>query len=62
VRRDQAALPRLKELALYPEERSCKRPTTEQLLRLFTHTERHRLTRAAHTVQIFDSQFTSLQR
>lgn len=53
---------RLKALPLYPEERRCVRPTTEQVLRLFSHTERHVLSRAARTVQTFEAEFTPLQR
>jgi transposase len=53
---------RLKELPLYPEQRSCKRPTTEQVLRLFSLAERHVLTRSDRTVQVFDTDFTPLQR
>lgn len=51
----------LKALPLYPEERSCKRPTTEQILRLFSLAERHVLTRAGRTVQVFETEFTPLQ-
>lgn len=53
---------RLKELPLYPEQRLCKRPTTEQVLRLFSLAERHVLTRSGRTVQVFDTDFTPLQR
>ena len=52
---------RLKELPLYPEQRLCKRPTTEQLLRLFSLAERHVLTRSGRTVQVFENDFTPLQ-
>ncbi|MGT2455355.1 hypothetical protein ACU4GI_19755 [Cupriavidus basilensis] len=31
------------ELPLYPEQRQCRRPTTEQILRLFSLAERHKL-------------------
>ncbi|MCK7493444.1 MAG: hypothetical protein MZW92_20215 [Comamonadaceae bacterium] len=31
------------ELPLYPEQRQCRRPTTEQILRLFSLAERHHL-------------------
>jgi hypothetical protein len=34
---------RRKELPLYPEQRSCKRTTTEQILRLSRLPERHTL-------------------
>jgi len=48
-------------LPLYPEERRCAHPTTEQVLRLFSHAERHVLTRAGRVVQSFDAEFTPLQ-
>jgi len=50
------------ELPLYPEQRQCARPTTEQILRLFSLAERHRLIDGAHTVQVFDVPLTDLQR
>jgi transposase len=49
---------RLKALALYPEERRCAHPTTEQVLQLFSQAERHVLSRAGHVVQSFDVEFT----
>ena len=52
---------RLKALPLYPEERRCAHPTTEQVLRLFSHAERHVLSRAGRLVQSFDAKFTPLQ-
>jgi transposase len=53
---------RLPELPLYPEERRCKRPTTEQVLRLFSHAERHVLLRSGRPVQVFHAEFTDLQK
>jgi transposase len=53
---------RINELPLYPEQRLCKRPTTEQILRLFSLAERHVLTRSGRTVQVFDTDLTPLQR
>jgi hypothetical protein len=50
------------ELPLYPEQRDCARPTTEQILRLFSLAERHQLIKDGKTVQVFDVQFTELQR
>jgi len=50
------------ELPLYPEHRQCRRPTTEQVLRLFSLAQRHRLIQAGETVQVFDVEFTDLQR
>ncbi len=49
-------------LPIYPEQRQCRRPTTEQILRLFSLTERHVLTRADRTVQVFHPELTELQR
>jgi transposase len=53
---------RLKELPLYPEQRSCKRPTTEQILRLFSLAERHTLMRGDRIAQVFPAELTDLQR
>lgn len=53
---------RLKELPIYPEQRLCKRPTTAQILRLFSLAERHTLLRAEKPVQSFPPQLTDLQR
>ena len=49
------------QLPIYPEERSCRSPTTEQILRLFSLAERHILTRAGRVVDVFDAQLTPLQ-
>ena len=53
---------RLAELPLYPEQRRCKHPTTEQILRLFSLAERHSLMRGHRTVQTFHTELTALQR
>ena len=53
---------KLEELPLYPEQRQCRRPTTEQILRLFSLAERHTLVRDGHIVQVFHAEFTDLQR
>ena len=50
------------ELPIYPEQRDCTRPTTEQVLRLFSLAERHQLMHDDKTVQVFDVEFTVLQR
>ena len=50
------------ELPLYPEQRECERPTTEQILRLFSLAARHKLSQGAHTLQVFEVEFTDLQR
>ena len=51
----------IREFPLYPEQRLCKRRTTEQILRLFSFIERHTLFRSARLVQVFPVQFTELQ-
>jgi len=53
---------KIQELPLYPEQRQCIHPTTEQILRLFSLAERHKLTQDGHTVQVFEVQLTDLQR
>jgi transposase len=50
------------ELPIYPEQRQCLHPTTEQVLRLFSLAERHQLRRQGRTVQRFDLSLTDLQR
>jgi len=52
----------IRELPLYPEQRDCARPTTEQILRLFSLAERHQLMHGGKTVEVFDVEFTDLQR
>jgi transposase len=50
------------ELPLYPEQRQCAHPTTEQVLRLFSLTQRHQLIdRDGQSSQTFDAELTSLQ-
>jgi hypothetical protein len=46
-------------LPIYPEQRLCQRPTTEQVLRLFSLAERHTLTR---NVQVFHPELTAIQQ
>jgi hypothetical protein len=53
---------RVAELPLYPEERRCKRPTTEQVLRLLSHAERHVLLHHGQPVQVFPPELTDLQQ
>jgi transposase len=53
---------RIAELPLYPEQRRCKRPTTEQVLRLFSLVDRHVLLNDAQPVQVFETELTDLQR
>jgi transposase len=49
------------ELPIYPEQRQCAHPTTEQVLRLFSLAERHRLLQHGHTVKLFELKLTELQ-
>jgi transposase len=53
---------KITELPLYPEERLCKHPTTEQVLRLFSHAQRNVLIEEDRVVQVFESELTPLQR
>jgi transposase len=53
---------KIAQLPLYPEQRFCAHPTTEQILGLFSFAERHELIQDGKTVQVFDVQFTDLQR
>lgn len=53
---------KLTQLPLYPEQRRCKHPTTEQVLRLFSLAERHTLHSAGRTLQVFHTELTDLQR
>lgn len=54
---------KIDELPIYPEQRQCAHPTTEQVLRLFSLAERHTLTtKDGQPVQVFDAQLTELQR
>ena len=46
---------------LYPEQRQCVHPTTEQVLRLFSLAQRHTLINGASPVQVFDAELTDLQ-
>ena len=52
---------KLTQLPLYPEQRRCKHPTTEQILRLFSLAERHTLRSAQRTIQVFTTDLTDLQ-
>jgi transposase len=49
-------------LPLYPEERKNKRPTAEQILRLFTHVQRYVLIDHGIDVRRFEPQLGDLQR
>lgn len=50
------------ELPLYPEERVTSRPTSEQIFRIFSLTERHTLTKDGEFVQVFDPDLSDLQK
>lgn len=52
---------RIEELPIYPEQRQCAHPTTEQVLRLFSLAERHQLMLHGHTLQAFHPTLTNLQ-
>jgi hypothetical protein len=52
----------IEHLPLYPEQRDCAHPTTEQLLRLFSLAARNKLVHNGKAVQTFDVEFTHLQR
>ncbi|MGH8523387.1 MAG: hypothetical protein ACREXY_03995 [Gammaproteobacteria bacterium] len=51
----------LEELPIYPEQRQSKRPTTEQILRLFSLAARHTLLSDSQTIQVFSPELTDLQ-
>ena len=48
-------------LRLYPEERQCRHPTSEQILRLFSRIERHYRSDASHRLRTFEPELTPLQ-
>jgi transposase len=50
------------ELPLYPEERNTQRPTTEQILRLFSLVQRHSLQQEGQIIHTFNPELTDLQR
>ena len=60
--RQSMARDAIDELPIYPEQRQCAHPTTEQVLRLFSLAQRHQLRRLGRTVQAFDLSLTPLQR
>ncbi len=53
---------KIPELPLYPEERLCKHPTTEQVLRLFSLAQGHVLLQRGQVVQVFSPTLTPLQQ
>ena len=52
----------LSALPLYPEERATRRPTAEQILRLFSHTTRSVLRHKTEEIRRFDPELTDIQR
>ena len=52
----------IEELPLYPEERANRRPTSEQILRIFSIMERHVLLQEGRELQVFDPRLTELQK
>jgi transposase len=53
---------KLDRLPLYPEDRACKAPSTERVLDVFAHLERHRLRKAGRLVQVFEPALNDLHR
>jgi transposase len=53
---------KIRQLPLYPEQRQCAHPSTEQVLHLFSLVMRNKLTQGNKIVQTFDVEFTDLQR
>ena len=49
------------QLPIYPEQRACRRPSTEHILRLFSLTERITVSARAQTVRVFPPELTELQ-
>jgi transposase len=50
------------ELALYPEDRGSRRPTAEQIFRLFSLVERHTILAGDQVIRVVDPVLTPLQR
>jgi hypothetical protein len=53
---------RIDELPLYPEERMTKRPTADQVFRLFSHAQRHTLSENGNVLRTFNPEMTDLQK
>jgi hypothetical protein len=49
------------ELPLYLEQRDCQHSATEQVLRLFSFTKRHKLSQGERTLQDFKAEIINLQ-
>jgi len=52
----------IEKLPLYPEERPNRRPTAEQIFRLFSFLQRNTLVRNGKVLKAFDPQLTELQK
>jgi len=52
----------IESLPLYPEERSTSRPTAEQILKLYAHTQRHTITKDNLVLHAFEPELTELQQ
>lgn len=52
----------IRELPIYPEERESRRPTAEQILRLFSGVERHILLSGDRVLRVFEPELTDLQK
>lgn len=52
----------IEELPLYPEERQCRRPTAEQIFRLFSLAGRHSLKHKGEEVRTFHPELTTFQK
>ncbi|GFP22962.1 hypothetical protein HKBW3S09_00429 [Candidatus Hakubella thermalkaliphila] len=50
------------DIPLYPEERANRRPTAEQILKLFSLVERHTLIENGNDVHLFEPELTDLQK
>jgi transposase len=60
--RSSMAREKIDHLPLYPEERECKSPSTERILDVFAHLQRHRLRQGDRLLQIFEPDLNSLHR
>src|SRR5207247_494409 len=52
----------VKDLAIYPEERPCHRPTAQQVFRLFSLPARNVIILAGETIRVLPPELTDLQR
>ena len=52
---------KIPERPIYPEQRRCKHPTTEQILRLFSLAERYTLLRNERPAQVFRPELTDIR-